>query len=253
MIPPINPLVVILRPRDILEVIQSLRGITEYDVLWVNYFPKAEAWAIARKFIKSQSEEYTHLMIILDDLVAGPEHVAALVRDLEEHPEIQVISGVCNVDITEKGQQLAAVCNEIPHKDRGLRRYHWIPWSDLPAEGIHAIPHSGYAIMTIARDLIVNNIVTLEGDLDAFPDYNPADGNATPVIGDPGGITMTMMDSLLQCCYDVVLSHQLEDAGIKAYVDFGLRLKHLKVESGGHQHLLVGIRQPFTKFVPKSK
>ena len=228
----INPLLAVLHPRRIPEVVQSLNTIDTYDKLYISYFTSRDAHILARNYIK-EHKVYTHLVLVADDTVFPQSHVDEMVNVLNERKDIEAIGGPCNLDITPYGQSVYAVCiEEIPHRWRYLRKYNWVPIKKAP-RGIVQVKHQAAALFFVARRLFDEGIITFQNDMEA---------DITKIQNDLYAVSSG-------CCQDVVISHQLDDHRIPNYVNFDLPVKHLKVEKGGDQKLLVGKRNPELRLV----
>jgi hypothetical protein len=75
---------------------------SKYDIYRVRFdWDEQHAYEEGRQFFLSHPE-YTHMAILPDDLLVETHHVDKLVSDLEENPNIDVISGVCNFSCVNK-------------------------------------------------------------------------------------------------------------------------------------------------------
>jgi len=85
----VNPLMVIMSPRDFPISWYWINRIKFLDKLIIKYYPHHEAHQIARDFILKH-KEYTHMLICTDDIVATPCHVRLLIEDYVQykHPVI---------------------------------------------------------------------------------------------------------------------------------------------------------------------
>jgi hypothetical protein len=70
--------------------------ITFLDKLLVKYYSHDEAFQIIRNFFLEHNE-YTHLLIYAEDVLATPDAVKLLIKDAEEC-DYRVITGWCNFD-----------------------------------------------------------------------------------------------------------------------------------------------------------
>jgi hypothetical protein len=86
-----NPLLVIFNPRSIPEFYKAIERINGISKLWIKYFPQDEAYNKAREFFLQS--DYTHFMILPDDLIVTQADVDAIVNHDESYDSI---SGWCN-------------------------------------------------------------------------------------------------------------------------------------------------------------
>jgi hypothetical protein len=92
-----NPLIFIPSPRDIPEVKKQWHNI-KYDKYIVKYTPQLEAYTKGKQFFK-EHEEYTHFIIMPDDLEVYPSDIERLIINAKIDPDY-VHSGMCNIDET---------------------------------------------------------------------------------------------------------------------------------------------------------
>jgi hypothetical protein len=85
-----NPLIFVPSPRDIPEFLEATAKI-ECDKLWLKYYNEDDAYRMAREwFLKN--EQYTHLVILPDDLIITQSNFDTLLDDAEYY---EVVSGWC--------------------------------------------------------------------------------------------------------------------------------------------------------------
>ena len=82
--PKINPLMVIMSPRDFPIFWYWVEKIDFLDKLIIKYHLHHEAHEIAQKFFL-EHKEYTHFLIVTDDIAVTPDHVKLLIRDYLEY------------------------------------------------------------------------------------------------------------------------------------------------------------------------
>lgn len=90
----IEPLMVIMSPRDFPIFWYWIDKIDFLDKLIIKYHLHHEAHRIALEFFKKH-KEYTHFLISTDDVLYTPCHVRRLIRDAVEH-DFKVISAYTN-------------------------------------------------------------------------------------------------------------------------------------------------------------
>lgn len=159
-------------PRDIEEVTKCHQNLP-YDRLYAKYFVEREAYYHLRSFFL-QNEEYTHLVLIPDDLVFTMEDVEQLKADLAAF-DYPVLSGICNVDMDENKDKWS-ITENLPHPVRPLKRidakenkvrrwygWRWYSWftdktlqeeKERQKSDIIRVQHSGFALQVIRRDIV---------------------------------------------------------------------------------------------------
>ena len=160
----INPLLCIPSPRNI-KVVKECFDSLPYDKLWIKEnFDEEEAYTILRNYFL-EHKEYTHFVILPDDLLVPQATLQKLVTDLQKK-DYAVLSGICNFNCEKIGtkdrpgsyeRQLAVDANhlkgaeyllerEIPHPD------HYVKEGQL--KGIKRVVFSGFAVAFIRRDIV---------------------------------------------------------------------------------------------------
>jgi hypothetical protein len=210
----INPLIFIPSPRDIQEFIESVEyGLSKYDRFWVRYLPEAQAYNIAKKFFL-EHEQYTHLVILPDDLIVTQKHIDQLVEDIKER-DYEVLSGICAVDELPINKGKYAVCqNANPSlADLSIKSYDYLTTEQRDAYLKYGFPiinvrYAGFPLIFIRRDVIEKI------DFRPIPYYN--------------------------CCPDVQFCYDCEALGISLFVDLRVVGNHLKKRDGIYDNMFVG-------------
>lgn len=94
----IKPILIIWSPRNIAEVKEAFDKIDYVDKVWFKYFDKPTVLTKTEEFMK-EHKEYTHLIIVLDDVICQSDSVKTLIEDLLVY-DFPVLSGCfnfCNV------------------------------------------------------------------------------------------------------------------------------------------------------------
>lgn len=164
MVKEINPLIVVPSPRNI-GVVKECLDLLPYDKLWMKEnFDEVEAYTILRNYFL-EHKEYTHFVIIPDDLMVPVSAFNKLLADVKKK-DYAVISGICNFNCETLGttdkpgsydRMLAVDANhqngtkyllehEIPHPN------HYVKSGQL--SGIKRVSFSGFAVAFIRRDVI---------------------------------------------------------------------------------------------------
>lgn len=211
----VRPLICIFSARDVPDFHKAAARIDE-DKLWIKYYKTPDAYPIAlEQFLKRP--EYTHLVILPDDLIVTQDTINILKDDITKNDEetYPVISGWCNAYITEPrcqdtdfSQSLPPVpSSEMKYDDYKFVKIAWV--EDYLTYNAGRVPiiqvmHQGNALTFLSRKLIVRKQIKLG------------------VVPPP-----------LNCCADSSLSLQLHEKGIKQYVDLRARSLHLKENDSG--------------------
>jgi glycosyltransferase involved in cell wall biosynthesis len=90
----INPILIIWSPRRIAEVAQAFNKIDYVDKVWFKYFSKPQVLEQTRKFMAIH-KEYTHMILVLDDVICPPDSVKNLLKTLIVY-DLPVLSGCFN-------------------------------------------------------------------------------------------------------------------------------------------------------------
>jgi len=164
----------------------------EIDKLWINFYPQAEAYSLARdEFLKRK--EYTHFVMLIDDLLVKQLDIDFLLADNKD-----VISGWCNNNTTTHSadSSISFILPPDPPSSGTYEGYEFVPIKQIEhMTGIMSVKHQATALTILTRKII-----------EKVP------------FRHSGG-----------CCIDSCLSIDLDKAGIKQYVDMLVRTQHLKV------------------------
>jgi len=219
-----KPLVFIPSPRDIPEFIECADKIN-LDKYWVKYYhPEILAYQELRRFFLEHAE-YTHLIILPDDLIVSADDVDTLIGHVKKNPELLIVSGFCNIDVTDL-KDYANICIELV-SDKRPRDYFWKTFAEFEkygqehkdGQGLIKAKFSGFPLMIIDRKVIEN----IEFRNDSESGISP-DG----------------------CCIDVTFCYDAHVKGYDIYVDPTLRLYHMKIADGRYQNWIRD-KQPYTK------
>lgn len=216
-----KPLLVIFKPRSIPEFDEAIEKINGISKLWLKYFPQPEAYDRARKFFLNS--DYTHFIILPDDLIVTQENVDAIVNYEKSYDSI---SGWCNNngrDDTNIDTNISAFLPPDPPRTATYEGYRWFKIAYFESlldrlkdeEELLTMPvlHQGFALSRLSRKLI----------------------EQVPFRTDAG------------CCVDSCLSLDLMKfrIGITQYVDLRIRMRHMKIP---RTELLVGKEKPIMLF-----
>jgi hypothetical protein len=201
-----NPLVALPSPRDIPEVKSAVdECLGGLDKVWFKYWPQStEPYRHIRDYFLKRTQ-YTHLIILPDDLVVNAIGVSRLLLTAYAEPDkYTVLMGNCPVVY---GSLQFAITHNLPALKRSERIYRWWSLMDVQTRpGIHQVPHCGTPFAILARSVVE------EVSFDNDKDWND--------------------DDRVGFSEDVVLSHELHNLDIPLYVDTSVIFEHLKGKPG---------------------
>ncbi len=195
----INPLVVIFQPREIKQCLEAASTLP-CDRLYMRFIPQEEAYFRSREFFLDH-KEYTHFVILPDDLVATREAFDYLKQDAEK---FDIVAGWCNN--TSGGSKYDYLDTDISINHVSLKEPHTNTYEDMIFASIYTLertyPHilqarfSGFALQFIARQIIAY----------------------IPFRADFG------------CCVDTCFAIDLLARNIPQYVDTRCRMLHIRTK-----------------------
>lgn len=212
-----EPLVCVLSPRDIPEVRDAIDSLP-YDRLWVKNYPAFEAYPTLEKCWDESEcrQKYTHMVLIIDDLVVPAEQLEILLEDMRTLPERfqdrAVVAGWCNVD-TRTYSVLSNVSLHDPPvmKPRNLDDYRFLTVSQIRQfkqnryspfnPNLFLTPMNGFACWVIPR--AVKDMFRFRND-------------------SPSGFDE------MGCCWDVMACEALRQLRIPIFTDMRVGLQHLR-------------------------
>jgi len=220
-----KPLIFIPSPRNIQKFNDAIARINE-PKLWVKYYPEEHAYQIARDYFL-EHKQYTHLVILPDDLLITPEDFYLLDAYSEDY---DIINGWCRntIRLTPywKGEQetddmadsnISFRLPPDPPAQGTYEQYHFItiPFIDILKETGHSIIEIKYA---------------------GFP---------------PTFISRKIVEQVpfrrQDCCVDSCFALDLHKKGIKQYSDLRVRTTHMNIHP---DELMVGKREKQIIFEP---
>lgn len=190
------------------------------DKYWVKYHSnEVELYNIAReRFLIT--EEYTHLVILPDDLIITQDDYDTLCDDIKRF-DFKVLGCIANLDNQEqnKGLYSTQVNDVLDAMDAGNVRYNWMHENQriklMKKNPIQKVMFSGFAFMFIRRDIVKR-----------IP-FNSIAYSA--------------------CCLDTRFCWDCYQLKIPIFCDFRVVGKHLKIKDGVYEHWGVGIKPPYRK------
>lgn len=202
--------------------------LSSYDKLWVCYYNSYEARQIIKDYFLKY-DEYTHLVILPDDMIVNQSAIDLLINNLEDGQNYQVLVGCCNVDNKENRDKLNVSLQVIhPKRVDGTYYYNFITVFDTHLIGRPQptrVYYQGDAFLILRRDVVDK----LSFDTDyKLNEIEPWEG----------------------CCNDVVMSWELSELGIPIYCNLKARFQHLKLNDlENYAKKLVGEETSYTHFV----
>ncbi len=178
----------------------------KFDKLWVKYYPQEEAYTVGRNWFLKHKEEFTHFVILPDDLIVKQEDIERLLKDV-------VISGWCihgKSPIERKGAD-SNLGLSLPSSpvNGGYYEYQFMPVEKIEdhiqhGQSLIPIVFAGFAPTVIPRNIA--ELIEFRTDND--------------------------------CCVDTCLATDLWLRGITQWVD--LRVKTTELEATDLNLLQVG-------------
>ena len=150
----INPLLFSPSVRNIPAVLELWEKLP-YDHLIEKYKMPLDAYQSARKFFL-EHKEYTHIVVMADDLEVRPENIEQLKKDIIEY-DYKVIGGICNIDESQPTvYNIQPVGSDYSQDHAPARRGSW--YSDeedvpLPDENIFEVGFNGFALLFVERSV----------------------------------------------------------------------------------------------------
>lgn len=191
-----KPLVFIPSPRDIPEVKEAVNKI-KLDKLWVKYHEQELAYVLARNWFLESEENYTHFVILPDDLICTHEQIETLLKH-----DLSVVSGWCAVDKVHDDSNISM---SLPPNPPAIGRHEEFQFLKIPEieylrsrnpEVLLPVSFSGFAPAVINRYVIEH----------------------VPFRASSG------------CCVDSCFSIDLAYHMLQQFVDLTVKTIHLKVE-----------------------
>ena len=190
-----KPLLVIFQPREIPEFLEATNKL-KIDKLWLKFFPQEEAYVTARVWFLEHTE-YTHFVILPDDLIVTQDNILRLINDVYEDPD-RIISGWCNNTAGPTDNEDTNFSLKLPPiQTVKYDLYNFTPIINIRGgDIIMPVIHQGTALTFLPRDIVIQI---------PFRTYLPP---------------------------DLGLTYDLYDRGIIQYVDLRVRCLHLRHPHG---------------------
>ncbi len=232
-----NPLIVIPSPRDIDIVEKNINDIVvegnnslnkKYDVLWIKYYPALEAYNLGAKYFLEHSEQYSHLVMIPDDIVLNVESFDKLVLELQNH-DYDVLSGVCNMSMLNEREKNQAN----------------VTFKQLPDPSLYRIAQ--IMKMFVTFDELGSNLIPQKVLFAGLPVTF-----ISRKVMEKMQYRFTQLERY-KCCRDLMFNKWLKENGIDHYVISSARFLHLKQDRTNKQTttFYVNKKESYTKLVKK--
>jgi hypothetical protein len=209
-------LICIPSPREIPEVKAVIDRLPD-DKLWLKYYtPEILAYNII--YEQFMDSDYTHIVLIPDDLVVSLRDYEILKEDMAKYPE-NVVCGYCNVDTTTF-KECANITFDRVRSLREGRSYNWVMLRDIePRQDIVSVGFAGFPMFAIPK-VVFNRGIKFRND-----SFNGQDWSG--------------------CCVDVMFCADVKDKGIDILCDLRLHENHLKISDAAFTNFKAGIEQPY--------
>ena len=213
-----NPLIFVPSPRNIQKFNESTANI-KADKLWIKFYPEEHAYQVARDYFLEHNQ-YTHLVVLPDDLLITPTDFYTLRDDAETY---DVISGWCRntirltpywkgeqetEDMAESNISFHLPPNPPAQGTYGRYRFISIPFIDVLKEtnqNIVEVKYAGFPLTFISRNIVEQ-------------------------------VPFRRQD----CCVDSCFAIDLDKKGIKQYSDLRVRTIHMNIHP---DEIMVGKRE----------
>ncbi len=216
----IEPLIGIPSPRNHPLFLDALKKLDFVDRLWAKFFiPEKHAYDLLRNYFLA-NEQYTHLVILPDDLIVTPEQLKSLIDTVENnYNKYPVFSGVANMDNT-LNRDVFAVSFDVIHILRDRRKYSLITRdiiNELVKDGKPVkVNWAGFPCMFLRRDVVEK----FEFNSDGIADHDSNGFNG--------------------CCTDTVACFYYYICDIPIYVDPSIQMLHLKINDSMKEYFYAG-------------
>ena len=226
-----NPIIGYYHAVDLPEVIDGLNSIP-CDKLQVSYFKYPYPHRIIEDWFYTH-KEYTHLIMIPNDLVYNNENFQRTKEAIEKY-DYPVLSGLCNVDLKQHKTDYN-VCFKLPELLYTQRRYRWLADStrkELINRGVRFVNvgFAGYPAICIRRDVLEKTKLNHLNDKIKTKEL--------PIWESRGGFAN-----------DLIFAHNLKMIDIPIICDLENTMLHFRY-SGQSQ---IGIKPYKVKFIPNGE
>lgn len=139
-----------LQPKDIPEVLGSMARLP-IDQLRVKYYTEREAYKKLQEYFLKQYTDYTHLVVVTNDVLVRPDHIVLLQETIAKYPD-KVVCGVMNVDLHTDNWNITIDPVETVERIPVIEGYHWVKKNSV--EGIVKVWFAGNPLMAYPREIV---------------------------------------------------------------------------------------------------
>jgi hypothetical protein len=217
-----NPVVLITQPREITEVINSMKKYIKYPKVWFKGYTEPEVTKEINRYVRNTN--YSHYIICADDVIVNEqvfEEMDKYVNIFSPHHETSrdIVTGWCNLDIDHIDGSLKRDSN-IAEKEITLENGIWPLTSDyefssiqniLSRKGLIQTYLSSFALSCVPRETLIGYPLTTYKTPGFLFERTPR--------AQPRG-----------CCSDHEFSRRITEDGIKIWTTPKMFIKHLREE-----------------------
>lgn len=190
----------VMNPRQIEECVRSIAAL-DIDKVWMTGYEEYELIPVIAEIVESTS--YDRYLIVSDDVVVPPPSLEAIRHWSAARGENAVITGWCNLDMTDSGLRFSNVIRTpftAPYEST-IEQYDWVPsWEILNGEPLRLTWFAGLCMTSMTRE-----------QWQRFP---------FDLYGSRG------------CCSDFQLSWRLQEAGVPVLAARDASAFHVKQRTG---------------------
>ena len=142
-----NPLLLILNPRDIRECVESIAAL-DIDKAWLTGYSEYGLISVIADLI--DETDYSHYLVLSDDAIASQHALEAVLELLWNHP---VATGFSNLDCVEPWVNLAKT--PLIGRNPGAGAYNLYQWAEVLGYPSPVVPtyFAGMCLTGMSREL----------------------------------------------------------------------------------------------------
>jgi hypothetical protein len=227
----VNPLLVILQPRDIPEFVRHMYldlQDMKYDRLFGKYTRSDTAYHKARQIFLNY-KEYTHYVYVTDDIIFSESSLDVLIEDYEKHffgSETTVLAADMNLDMEDQNTR-GFMLSKYKLPKLGMGESHNEVASMINLDMYHFAQNDDPELILLKKDPSKTNVVKCAWSALALAiiprhivDHTTFD-NDLEYVGSP-------MDSIHGCCIDLIFAQECANLGFDIFTDLNVSALHLK-------------------------
>jgi len=205
-----NPIIFVPSPRDLPEFLEATAKIN-CDKLWLKYHPQEEAYVIAREWFLT-NKQYTHLVILPDDLIITQDDFDTLCEDAKK---FDVVSGWCR-----NTMRLVENYTGVPETEETADSN--ISITTLPADPPYTSTYESYHLTSIKeiKEKISYGITFVKVKFSGFP----LQFISRKIV------EQVPFRSSVGCCMDSCFALDLHSRGINQYANLKVRTTHIQTK-----------------------